>query len=815
MSESIRTAAKKPEASKHVNSVSKARKVAVSSSVNSPVDQIFFLQRTIGNQAVQRLLKGVGGHIQAKLKIGPPNDIYEQEADRVAEQVMRMPEKQHIAYSPLRSLAYGHSCSAIGNKPYAISYTPYATSIQTKPGWPFSKGPACGEEETLLQTKGVSGNTPEVTPSAESQINSIRSGGHSLPESVRAFFEPRFGQDFSQVRIHTDSNAGESAKAVNALVYTVGRDVVFSGGQYSPETESGKKLIAHELTHVVQQKDNHSHPIIRRKNVPAGKGEFGVISTHEYQNSATFKDKGEISIESRTNIIKTSEVVHDRQTPKGREKLPYEFILEHERRVEIQTVSGDRAVLIIKANKYLPFDKLSANPDISPKKAISLSGDFCNVRWSLDGKYGTEKFKEELFRRHGIIGSQTVVGGKTLEIFFAADFYEKEILKPKNPRDPCSLKVITEKTGPAFLRFNLSDQEQYEHIVGYLAGLLDERLRSEVDIRKKLEEEKKRRGEKEEDIPTPQLTTAIEKEAESAPEDLKTITLPGWLKGILIALGIALAAVAAVAAVCAIIAGAAELAVGAAFATVFWAAFKIIGTAILVAGFVRSLINRFGESKLSGIGDFFKKLGISILDILSIGEFIESFTDRSLITGKPLNLSEEDRWKRRTFGVLSIIGALFGIRSWLKKGPPKGPVRGGGAAAVEAMVQRQIEIIFGELGGQKTGYKIRLCDDATVIETPTGGVYYPGKETRLVGGAVTDPTRKTIWVHESVVTQNGVVRKWGSALNLKQVIAHELGHAQTGSFSCSVASRTGANLPGLTAAERKGLLDDAANIETK
>ncbi|MCF6155915.1 MAG: hypothetical protein E3K36_11830 [Candidatus Brocadia sp.] len=132
MSESIRTAAKKPEASKHVNSVSKARKVDVSPSMNSPVDQVIFLQRIIGNQAVQRLFKS--GVIQAKLKIGQPNDIYEQEADRVAEQVMRMPDKQHIAYSPLRFTAHGHSCSAIGNKPYAISHMPYATSIQTKPG---------------------------------------------------------------------------------------------------------------------------------------------------------------------------------------------------------------------------------------------------------------------------------------------------------------------------------------------------------------------------------------------------------------------------------------------------------------------------------------------------------------------------------------------------------------------------------------------------------------------------------------------------------------------------------------------------------
>jgi outer membrane protein OmpA-like peptidoglycan-associated protein len=111
------------------------------------------------------------------------------------------------------------------------------------------------EEEEPIQTKGISGNNPGITQDVESQISSIRGGGYPLPESVRGFFEPRFGYDFSHVRIHTGSRAGESAKAVNALAYTVGRDIVFGAGQYSPETESGKKLIAHELTHVVQQNE--------------------------------------------------------------------------------------------------------------------------------------------------------------------------------------------------------------------------------------------------------------------------------------------------------------------------------------------------------------------------------------------------------------------------------------------------------------------------------------------------------------------------------------------------------------------------------
>jgi hypothetical protein len=89
MSEIAKATAKAPEA-KRENRVSQSQKLELAQSISSPIDQIMFLQRTIGNQAVVNLFKS--GVIQAKLKIGQPNDIYEQEADRVADQVMRMPE---------------------------------------------------------------------------------------------------------------------------------------------------------------------------------------------------------------------------------------------------------------------------------------------------------------------------------------------------------------------------------------------------------------------------------------------------------------------------------------------------------------------------------------------------------------------------------------------------------------------------------------------------------------------------------------------------------------------------------------------------
>ncbi len=137
--------------------------------------------------------------IQAKLEVSQPGDPYEQEADRAAEQVMRMPDSQ-----------------------------------------------VASRQRAATNPAAVDGAPPIVH-------DALSASGQPLDAATRTSFEPRFGQDFRHVRVHTDARASASARAVNALAYTVGRDVVFSAGQYAPETEAGRRLLAHELTHVVQQ----------------------------------------------------------------------------------------------------------------------------------------------------------------------------------------------------------------------------------------------------------------------------------------------------------------------------------------------------------------------------------------------------------------------------------------------------------------------------------------------------------------------------------------------------------------------------------
>src|ERR1041385_6120211 len=87
-----------------------------------------------------------------------------------------------------------------------------------------------------------SGSVPSIVQEV------LRSPGQPLDATTRAFFEPRFGHDFSRVRVHTDARAAESADAVNALAFTVGPNVVFGAGQHAPTTDSGRRLLAHELT---------------------------------------------------------------------------------------------------------------------------------------------------------------------------------------------------------------------------------------------------------------------------------------------------------------------------------------------------------------------------------------------------------------------------------------------------------------------------------------------------------------------------------------------------------------------------------------
>ncbi len=298
MSERSKVNAKKPE-EKRNNPVSKAQKSSFSQTINSPIDKIMSLQRTIGNQAVQRMFNKLVGSkeqrakssehcalrlspcatVQAKPKIGQPNDVYEQEADRVADEVMRMPESQAHSREDLR------------------------------------KQPEEEEEVELLQAKEITEQNAETTPDQESRINTIMGGGQHLAESDRSFFELRFGHDFSRVRVHTDLQAAETAKVMNARAFTIGGDIIFNKGEYAPETMTGRKLLAHELTHVLQQAngDRITHIIQRLVTRDVTRERIDtrflmLLTDEELQAQIDTLEFGLASTEPEEQSIETSEL---------------------------------------------------------------------------------------------------------------------------------------------------------------------------------------------------------------------------------------------------------------------------------------------------------------------------------------------------------------------------------------------------------------------------------------------------------------------------------------------------------------------------
>lgn len=176
--------------------------------------------------------------IQPKLKIGQPNDKYEQEADRVADAVVNTTEPQQG----------GQSLQMMEEE-----------EVQAKLQEPVIQQKCNGcEHEEKLQTKADAPTAKNnyATPEISSQLQSRAGSGNHLPERVQTEMRHKIGADFSGVNIHTDSCAVQMNQALGAKAFTHGRDIYFNQGQYNPASPGGKHLLAHELTHVVQQASN-------------------------------------------------------------------------------------------------------------------------------------------------------------------------------------------------------------------------------------------------------------------------------------------------------------------------------------------------------------------------------------------------------------------------------------------------------------------------------------------------------------------------------------------------------------------------------
>lgn len=387
--------------------LARANHLQTQSAQSSPAaNPLLELQRSIGNQAIQRLISSPS--IQAKLQVSTPGDPYEQEADRVADTVMRMPEPeatqekaQRIQAKPLTTRitplvrrapeepSEEDEEQIVATKPILQRAVPLAvredddeekvapkliqrmcTECEKQPeedqagGMVHKKSVSeqLPDDDELqgqsVQLKGGHTQAPQVTPSVAANIHAMNGGGSPMSNSSRAFFEPRFGADFSQVRVHTDSRAAETAKSINARAFTVGRNIAFGGGQFAPDSQDGRRLLAHELTHVVQQNGGQLQESVRRSPGPdptggtktkqtgtstlaqppiewAGVGETGKVfetSSHDTFVDPAWKESVEISTdwtmaEFKSYEFKTDAVLEVARTIKMRDALGQSILI--------------------------------------------------------------------------------------------------------------------------------------------------------------------------------------------------------------------------------------------------------------------------------------------------------------------------------------------------------------------------------------------------------------------------------------------------------------------------------------------------------
>ncbi|MCP4133751.1 MAG: DUF4157 domain-containing protein [bacterium] len=197
----------------------KNKKVRRKGTYQADADSDFLMKmhKTVGNQEVQRMIQN--RVVQAKMTVGSPNDVYEKEADAVADKIVNMTDAQ----------------------------------VQSKQN-----------DESLIQSKGSPGGM-DVPAGFESGLNSIKGTGSSLNKDVRGYYESRLNTYLGDVRVHTGNKADHLARSINAEAFTTGHDIVFAARNFDPATQKGKKLLGHELTHVLQQKGGS----IQRKTTPA------------------------------------------------------------------------------------------------------------------------------------------------------------------------------------------------------------------------------------------------------------------------------------------------------------------------------------------------------------------------------------------------------------------------------------------------------------------------------------------------------------------------------------------------------------------
>ena len=301
--------------------------------------------------------------VQPRLEIGAVNDPLEREADADAARVMRMPEPQ-------------------------------------------------AAHENFAKSKASAAPSFVASPGIESELNALNRGGSPLDASSRAFFEPRFGHDFSGVRLHTDAPAARMADALNARAFTLGNDIAFAGNSYSANTNSGRNLLSHELAHVVQQQSmNTSTP--QTKLVQRDSDELKAARKEE----AEAKRKAAI-VFSRVEQIKNADDLCKfiRSSPED-VKIKTTGAIGSTSKNQVYQVSGsvvaDSLEIVFNGpKKSAKFSRLTASGKAragsdQANTSVSLEGTY----YSAEGEFGGDLSADRVEFGASIMASVLKVGG--------------------------------------------------------------------------------------------------------------------------------------------------------------------------------------------------------------------------------------------------------------------------------------------------------------------------------------------------------------------------------------------------------------------
>jgi Domain of unknown function (DUF4157) len=355
----------------------------------APVSSIQELARSIHQEKP-------GLQVQPDLTINQAHDTHEQEADRVANDLMKSPSLAIWSNVWPQSTTIESSST----NPLMRSATISAPQVQSK----------VAEEDSIIN-----------------QV--INSPGQPLEAKTRAFFEPRLGHDLGRVRVHTDSRANESAEAINALAYTVGSHIVFGPGQYAPTSTQGKHLLAHELTHVVQQNgSDRLHPSQGNNNT-----ESGLLSISparlKYGAQVQSKPKG------KGPKVKTIDFSKEPEQIIG-------IALPEDVSVSNRIESNVRSIMNAKLQFWLSYETALNNfarDAISGEESQKV--DFLKVVFTAAFKFALDKFIS-VDMLEGLLGEAEKVGTAAKNIFDGAKETGKKAYEAYEKKGGGAAKVV-------------------------------------------------------------------------------------------------------------------------------------------------------------------------------------------------------------------------------------------------------------------------------------------------------------------------------------------------------------------------------------